>query len=403
DIDGRVYPAKLAGKLYPKGIPIRAESELLDLIRKEKVDEVIFSYSDVNHEYIMHHASRITAAGASFKLLGYQQTAIKAKVPVVSVCAVRTGAGKSQTTRRVVQTLKDMGLKVVSIRHPMPYGNLEAQICQRFASYKDLDHHKCTVEEREEYEPHIDMGAVIYSGVDYQKIGEAAEKEADVIVWDGGNNDFPFFQSDLKIVVADPMRPGHESSYYPGEANVYTADVIVINKIDSCYPDDLDTLRDNLYHMNPKAVVVHGASPIFLDQGEKIRGKRVLVIEDGPTLTHGEMQIGAGYVAARRYGAGEIVDPKEYFVGTLLQALQKYPDIGPILPALGYGKKQVADLEKTINSVPCDLIISATPIDITRVVKVKKPMLRVRYELQEIGEPTLAEIIKKQLKVKKGK
>ncbi|MBF0547170.1 MAG: GTPase [Candidatus Riflebacteria bacterium] len=394
DIEGRVYPPKLAGKHYPKGIPIRAESELLELIRKEKIDEVVFSYSDVSHEYVMHMASKVIAAGATFKMLGYNQTAIKSKVPVVSICAVRTGSGKSQTTRCVVKTLKGMGLKVVSIRHPMPYGDLEEQICQRFASYKDLDKHKCTIEEREEYEPHIDMGAIIYSGVDYGEIIKEAEKEADVIVWDGGNNDLPFYQSDLKIVVADPHRPNHETTYHPGEANIYSADVVVLNKIDTCYPDDLQTVRENVMRMNPDALIVHAASPIFVDDGMKIRGKRVLVIEDGPTLTHGEMTYGAGMVAAQRYGASEVVDPKEYFVGTLLDALKKYPDIGPILPALGYGKKQVADLEKTINAVDCDLIISATPIDLEKILKVKKPMHRVRYELQEIGEPTMKDILK---------
>ncbi len=395
DIEGRKYPAKLAGKLYPKGIPIVAESELLDLVKKSQIDEVVFSYSDVQHEYIMHHCSRVTAAGASFKLLGYDQTAIKAKVPVVSVCAVRTGSGKSQTTRRVVRLLKAAGLKVVSIRHPMPYGDLEKQTCQRFAAYKDLDLHKCTIEEREEYEPHIDMGAVIYSGVDYQKIVSQAEKEADVIVWDGGNNDLPFLKSDLQIVVADPHRPNHECTYYPGEANIYAADVIVINKIDSCYPDDLQTVRENIMRMNPTAVLIHAASPIYVKDGEKIRGKHVVVVEDGPTLTHGEMTYGAGVVAAQRYGAAEIIDPKEHFVGTILGALKKYPDIGPVIPALGYGAKQVADLEKTINACKCDMIISATPIDLTRLLKVKKPMLRVNYELQEIGDPSLDDVLKK--------
>ncbi|MBF0406930.1 MAG: GTPase [Candidatus Riflebacteria bacterium] len=393
DIEGRLYPPSLAGKNYPKGIPIKAESELLDIIKKDKIDEVVFSYSDVPHEYVMHHASKVIAAGATFKMLGYNQTAIKAKVPVVSICAVRTGSGKSQTTRCVVKNLKAMGLKVVSIRHPMPYGDLEEQICQRFASYKDLEKHKCTIEEREEYEPHIDMGAVIFSGVDYGVIIKEAEKEADVIVWDGGNNDLPFYKSDLQIVVADPHRPNHEQSYHPGETNIYLADVIVLNKIDTCYPDDLQTVRENVMRMNPKATIVHAASPIFVDDGDQIRGKRVLVIEDGPTLTHGEMTYGAGMVAAQRYGAAEVVDPKEYFVGTLIEANQKYPEMGPILPALGYGKKQVADLEKTINAVDCDLVISATPIDLTKILKVKKPMLRVNYELQEIGHPTLKTIL----------
>jgi len=393
NISGRMYPPKLAGKMYRKGIPIFAESELLDLIKKLKVDEVVFSYSDVPHEYVMHHASRVVAAGASFKMLGYLPTAIKAKVPVVSVCAVRTGSGKSQTTRRVVKLLKSFGLKVVSIRHPMPYGNLEKQVCQRFATYKDLEKYDCTIEEREEYEPHIDMGAVIYAGVDYKVIAAEAQKEADVIVWDGGNNDLPFFQSDLKIVVADPHRPGHECSYHPGEANVYLADVIVINKIDSCYPDDLHTVRENILRMNPEATVVDAASPIFVDGSEEIRGKRVVVVEDGPTLTHGEMTYGAGVVAAQRFGASEIVDPKPFFVGTMLETLHKYPNIGDVIPAMGYGKKQTADLEKTLNSVPCDLVLSATPIDLTRVIKIKKPFRRVRYELQEIGQPTMDVIL----------
>ncbi|HAE38098.1 MAG TPA: GTPase [Candidatus Riflebacteria bacterium] len=393
DIDGRVYPASLSGKGYPKGIPIESEDKLLDLIKKHKVEEVVFSYSDVPHEVVMHHASKVIAAGASFKMLGYNQTAIKCAKPVISVCAVRTGCGKSQTTRAVVKALKAQGLKVVSIRHPMPYGDLEKQVCQRFADYKDLDKHKCTIEEREEYEPHIDMGAVIYSGVDYQEIARNAEKEADVIIWDGGNNDLPFFESDLKIVVVDPHRPGHEMSYHPGEANIYTADIVVINKIDSAYPECVNEVRENVMFMNPNCRIIDAASPIFVEGWEKIRGKRVVVVEDGPTLTHGEMTIGAGIVAAQRYGAGEIVDPKPFFKGTLLEALNKYPHIGDLVPALGYGAKQVGDLEKTLNSCECDLIISATPIDLTRVLKIKKPCLRVAYELQEIGKPTVADLV----------
>jgi predicted GTPase len=393
DIEGRVYPKELAGKGYPKGIPIEPEEKLLDLIKKHKVQEVVFSYSDVPHEYIMHHASRIIAAGADFKILGYEPTAIKCSKPVISVCAVRTGCGKSQTTRTVVKALKEMGLKVVSIRHPMPYGDLKKQIWQRFADYKDLDKHKCTIEEREEYEPHIDMGAVIYSGVDYEEIANRASKEADVIVWDGGNNDLPFFQADLKIVVADPHRPGHEMAYHPGEANIYTADVVVINKIDSAYPDDVNYVRENIMAMNPDAIIIDAASPISVENGEKMKGKKVVVIEDGPTLTHGEMTIGAGIVAAQKYGAGEIIDPKPYFKGTILKALEKYPHIGDLIPALGYGKKQVADLQATINACKCDYVVSATPIDITRVVKIKKPVMRVGYELQEIGEPKVADIV----------
>lgn len=394
DIAGRTYPAKLAGKLYPKGIPILAEDQLLDLIAKHHIDEVVFSYSDVRHEYVMNHANRVLAAGASFKMLGYDQTSIKAAVPVVSVCAVRTGCGKSQTTRTVVKLLKAAGLRVVSIRHPMPYGDLEKQICQRFASYKDLDKHDCTIEEREEYEPHIDMGAVIYSGVDYQEIVKQAEKEADVIVWDGGNNDLPFLKSDLKIVVADPHRVNHEREYHPGEANVYLADVVVINKIDSAYPDDVEFVRSNIRRMNPRAIIVDAASPISVEHAETMFGKTVVVIEDGPTLTHGEMSLGAGMVAAQKFGA-EIIDPKPYFKGTILEALDKYPHIGNLIPALGYGKKQCADLEKTINACEVDMVISATPIDLTRIIKIKKPCLRVSYELQEIGSPNLKEIIGK--------
>lgn len=403
DIDGRVYPAALAGKGYPKGIPIEPEEKLLDLIKKHKVDEVVFAYSDVPHEYVMHHASRVIAAGATFKMLGYNQTAIKCKKPVISVCAVRTGCGKSQTTRAVVKALKAQGLKVVSIRHPMPYGDLEKQACQRFATYKDLDKHKCTIEEREEYEPHIDIGAVIYSGVDYEEIARNAEKEADVIIWDGGNNDLPFFDADLKIVVVDPHRPGHEIAYHPGEANIYTADVVVINKIDSAYPENVNEVRENVMYMNPTCRIVEAASPIFVEGWEKIRGKRVVVVEDGPTLTHGEMTIGAGIVAALRYGAGEIVDPKPFFKGSILAALNKYPHIGDLVPALGYGAKQVADLEKTLNSCDCDVIVSATPIDLTRVIKVKKPCLRVGYELQEIGNPTVADLVGEFVKKKAKK
>jgi predicted GTPase len=393
DIEGRVYPRELAGKGYPKGIPIEPEDKLLSLIKKHKVEEVVFSYSDVPHEYVMHIASQIIAAGASFKMLGYEPTAIKCSKPVISVCAVRTGCGKSQTTRAVVKALKEHGLKVVSIRHPMPYGDLKKQACQRFADYKDLDKHQCTIEEREEYEPHIDMGAVIYSGVDYEQIAREAEKEADVIIWDGGNNDLPFYQADLKIVVVDPHRPGHEMAYHPGEANVYTADVVVINKIDSAYPDDVNYVRENIMAMNPDAIIIDAASPISLEHGEKIKGKRVVVIEDGPTLTHGEMTIGAGIVAAQKYGAAEIVDPKPYFKGTILKALEKYPHIGDLIPALGYGKKQVADLQATINACDCDIVVSATPIDITRVVKIKKPVMRVGYDLQEIGKPLVSDIV----------
>lgn len=394
DIAGRRYPASLAGERYPDGIPIYDEADMAQLIRDLNVDEVVFAYSDVPHEYVMNRASTAIAAGASFSLLGYRQTAIKSTKPVIAVCAVRTGSGKSQTSRRVVKVLRDMGLKVVSIRHPMPYGDLEAQRVQRFATYADLDLHKCTIEEREEYEPHIDLGAVIYAGVDYEAILREAEKEADVIVWDGGNNDFSFYQADLYITVADPHRPGHELTYHPGESNLRLADIIVINKIDTATPENVIAVRESIAKVNPNAIVVDGASPIFVEGGEQIRGKRVLVLEDGPTLTHGEMKYGAGVVAARKFGAAELVDPRPWAVDTIADTFRKYPGIGVLLPAMGYGEKQMRDLEATINACDCDLVVSATPIDITRVIKPNKPVLRVRYELQEIGQPNLADLIR---------
>src|SRR5512136_1065923 len=336
DIEGRTYPAALAGKNYPKGIPIHAESELLKLIKNLKVDQVIFAYSDVPHEVVMHKASMVLAAGADFRLMGERSTQVKSTKPVISVCAVRTGSGKSQTTRRVSLILREMGYKVAAIRHPMPYGDLVKQEVQRFATYADLDKHECTIEEREEYEPHIDNGVIVYAGVDYEKILRAAEKEVDIVLWDGGNNDFSFYVSDLKIVVADPHRPGHESSYHPGEVNARDADVIVINKVDTANADNVIKVRENLNAVNPKAVVIEAASPLFVDQPEAIRGKRVLVIEDGPTLTHGEMAYGAAWVAARRFGAAEIVDPRPYAVGSIIETYRKYPKTGPILPAMGY-------------------------------------------------------------------
>lgn len=398
DIAGRKYPAALAGKLYPNGIPIYDEADMAKLIRELKVDKVVFAYSDVPHEYVMHRASAAIAAGACFELLGYRQTAIKSTRPVIAICAVRTGCGKSQTSRRVVKALREMGKKVVSIRHPMPYGDLEKQRVQRFASYADLDLHECTIEEREEYEPHIDLGAVIYAGVDYEAILREAEKEADVIVWDGGNNDFSFYQADIYITVADPHRPGHELSYHPGEANLRLADVVVMNKIDTASPEAVARVRQSIDAVNPNAVVVDGASPIFVPNADQIRGKRVLVLEDGPTLTHGEMKYGAGVVAARKYGARELVDPKPFAVDTIAETFRKYPGIGEgLLPAMGYGAKQMKDLEATINACDCDLVVSATPIDITRVIQPNKPILRVAYELQEIGEPTLAQIIRRLL------
>ncbi|HLN60203.1 MAG TPA: cyclic 2,3-diphosphoglycerate synthase [Symbiobacteriaceae bacterium] len=398
DIAGRKYPAALAGRLYPAGIPIYDEADMAKLIRELKVDEVVFAYSDVPHEYVMHKASAAMAAGANFKLLGYAQTRVKSTKPVIAICATRTGCGKSQTSRAVVKALRAMGKRVVSIRHPMPYGDLEAQKVQRFASYSDLDLHKCTIEEREEYEPHIDLGAVIYAGVDYEAILREAEKEADVVVWDGGNNDFSFYDADLYITVADPHRPGHELTYHPGETNIRLADVVVINKVDTASPEAIAKVRENIALVNPHAMIIDGASPIFVQQAEKIRGARVLVLEDGPTLTHGEMKYGAGVVAAKRYGARELIDPRPFAVDTIADTFRKYPNIGQgLLPAMGYGEKQMKDLEATINACDCDLVVSATPIDITRVVKPNKPILRVTYELQEIGEPTLAQIIRGRL------
>jgi predicted GTPase len=395
NIEGRKYPAALAGKLYPKGIPIYPESDLEKLIRENKIEQVIFAYSDVMHEYVMHKASMVLAAGADFRLMGIHSTQIKSTKPVVSVCAVRTGSGKSQTTRRVSLILRDMGYKVAAIRHPMPYGDLVKQKVQRFATYADLDKNECTIEEREEYEPHIDNGVIVYAGVDYEAILRQAEKEVDIVLWDGGNNDFSFYVSDLAIVVADPHRPGHEKLYHPGETNCRLADVFVINKVDTALPENVIAVRESLHNLNPNAIVIEAASPLFVERPEEIRGKRVLVIEDGPTLTHGEMAYGAGWVAARRFGAAEIVDPRPFAVGSIAATYKKYPRTGAILPAMGYGDEMVKDLEKTINAAKVDMVISGTPIDLTRIIKVNKPMQRVRYELQEIGQPTLEDILKK--------
>jgi len=395
NIEGRKYPAELAGSLYPAGIPIYPESELVNLIRNLKVEQVVFAYSDVPHEYVMHKASTVLAAGADFRLMGIESTQVKSIKPVVSVCAVRTGSGKSQTTRRVSQILRAMGFRVAAIRHPMPYGDLVKQKVQRFATYADLDKNECTIEEREEYEPHIDNGVIVYAGVDYEAILREAEKEVDIILWDGGNNDFSFYKSDLAIVVADPHRAGHEKSYHPGETNVRLADVFVINKVDTADPAKVIEVRNTLHELNPNAIVIEGASPLFVDDPEAIRGKRVLVVEDGPTLTHGEMAYGAGWVAAKRFGAAEIVDPRPFAVGSIHDTYVKYPKTGTILPAMGYGDKMVKDLEDTINKSDVDLIVSATPIDLTRIIKVNKPMQRVRYELQEIGKPDLEDILKR--------
>ncbi len=394
DIEGRVYPAELAGELYPEGIPIHAEDELDRLVRALDVDQVIFAYSDVSHETVMHKASQVLAAGADYRLMGPKHTMLTSSKPVVAICAVRTGCGKSQTTRRVCDILRGEGKRVVAVRHPMPYGDLASQAVQRFASYADLDRHNCTIEEREEYEPHLDRGVIVYAGVDYEAILRQAEQEADVVVWDGGNNDLPFFKPDLHIVVTDPHRPGHELSYHPGEANLRMADVVVINKVDTADLNGVAAVRDNIRRVNPDALVVEAASPIFVDDPAAIRGKDVLVVEDGPTLTHGEMAYGAGVVAARRFGAAQIVDPRPWAAGSIAETFAKYPTTGPVLPAMGYGDQQRAELQQTINSTPIDLVIVATPIDLSRVVSIAKPTQRVRYELQEIGQPDLAGILR---------
>lgn len=394
DIEGRNYPPELAGGLYPQGIPIHAEDELLELIAQYAVDEVIFAYSDVPHEYVMHKASAVLAAGADYRLMGLNSTQLRSSKPVVSVCAVRTGSGKSQTTRRVSDILRELGYTVAAVRHPMPYGDLAKQAVQRFADYSDLDKHDVTIEEREEYEPHIDRGVLVFAGVDYERILRQAEQEADIVLWDGGNNDLPFYRADLNIVVVDPHRPGHEKMYHPGEANLRMADVVIINKVDTANIDDVTTVRENIRELNPDAIVIEGASPILVDDPAAIRGKRVLVVEDGPTLTHGEMAYGAGVVAARRFGAAEIIDPRPYAVGSIAETFKKYPGTGALLPAMGYGEKQAADLEATIRAVPADLVIIGTPIDLTRVIKIDKPYQRVRYELQEIGSPTLEDVLR---------
>ncbi len=400
NIDGRRYPASLAGDLYPKGIPILAEEDLVDIIRKLKVEEVVFSYSDVSYNYLMSRCSLVNAAGADFKVLSATSTMIRSTKPVISVCAVRTGAGKSQTTRRIAGILREHGLKVAAVRHPMPYGDLAKQKVQRFGSIADLRKNDCTIEEIEEYEPHIVNGTIIYSGVDYGAILERAQAEADVIIWDGGNNDTPFYKPDLHIVVADPLRVGNELLYYPGETNLRLADVVIINKVDTADISAINTLRDNIRRVNGTALIIEAASPILVDHPERITARRVLVVEDGPTLTHGEMKFGAGVVAAGKFSASEIVDPRPYTVGTISATFKKYPNIGTLLPAMGYGDKQVKDLETTINKVPCDTVIIGTPIDLNRIIKIRKPTVRVRYELQEIGRPDLVDVLKPFLKKK---
>jgi predicted GTPase len=392
-IEGRVYPTELAGPSYPKGIPIYPEEKLPELIKQQDIDEVVFAYSDVSHEYVMHKASAALASGADFRLMGPKTTMLKAKVPVVAVGAVRTGSGKSQTSRQVAKILKSKGLRVAAVRHPMPYGDLRKQIWQRFASYEDLDKHQCTIEEREEYEPHIDNGIIVYAGVDYAEILREAEKEADVIVWDGGNNDMPFYRPDLNIVVADPHRAGHELLYYPGETNIRMANVIIVNKVDTADPAKVKQVKENIKMLNPNATVLDAASPITVDKPELIRGKRVLAIEDGPTITHGSMPYGAAVIIAKNLGASEIVDPRPYAVGSIKEAYKKYPHLGALLPALGYGEKQVAELKETIDRIPCDVVVLGTPIDLRRVITIKQPTVRAKYELKVLGPVSLEQIL----------
>jgi predicted GTPase len=394
NIEGRVYPALLAGSLYPQGIPIYPEDELPRLVNEHRANQVIFAYSDVSHETVMNKASLVLARGADFRMLGPQATMLESVKPVVAVCAVRTGSGKSQTTRAVAGILKAMGKRVVVVRHPMPYGDLTQQIVQRFAEYEDLERNNTTIEEREEYEPHLTRGTIVYAGIDYEKILRRAEEEADVVLWDGGNNDFPFFKPDLLIVVADPHRPGHELTYYPGEANLRMADVVIINKIDTASVENINRVRASVRTVNPRAIVIEAASPIFVDDPGAIRGHRVLVVEDGPTLTHGGMAFGAGVVAARKYGASEIVDPRPYAIGSIKETFSKYPSTGPVLPAMGYTDEQKKELEETINRTAADLVLIATPIDLRRIIDIKLPTDRVRYELQEIGQPTLTDVLK---------
>ncbi|MCK4377015.1 MAG: GTPase [Actinomycetia bacterium] len=398
DIYGRKYPSELSGKLYPDGIPIYSENELEKLVKENKIDDVVFAYSDVSHNHVMHSASRAQSVGANFVLLGPNSTMIKSKKPVVSVCAVRTGSGKSQTSRRVSKILLDLGKKVVVIRHPMPYGDLVKQRCQRFEKYEDLDKYECTVEEREEYEPHIERGIVVYAGVDYEEILMGAEKEADIILWDGGNNDFPFYFPDLHIVVADPHRSGHELLYHPGETNLRMADVVVINKVDTATSDKIINVKENIKSVNPEAKIVFAESPISIDKPELIKDKIALVIEDGPTLTHGEMSFGAGFIAAQRAEAKEIIDPRPYAVGSIKDVYNKYTHLEKILPAMGYGDEQMKELEQTINNSPCEVVVVGTPINLLKLIKINKPAVRVKYELKEVGDLTLEKILEQFLK-----
>lgn len=397
DIDGRLYPSELCGKLYPNGLPIFADTQLADLIREHAVDLVAFSYSDVSHQEVMHKASVVTAAGADFIIIGAPYTMIKSTRKVVSVCAVRTGCGKSQTSRQALRILQQAGKRVVSVRHPMPYGDLTRQVVQRFASYEDIQANNCTIEEREEYEPVIAMGAVVYAGVDYEKILRQAESEADVVVWDGGNNDTPFFKPDVAIVVFDPHRAGHETAYHPGETNMLMADIAVINKVDSADPEKVEQVRRTIEAHNPKADIILADSAILADNPGQIEGKRVLVIEDGPTLTHGEMAYGAGTIAAKRFHAAQCVDPRPYLTGTLKETFAKYTNIGPLLPAMGYSPQQIEDLETTINRTDCDMVVAATPIDLAQLIRIEKPMVRIRYEYQDHSSPTLEAVLRRRL------
>ena len=392
-IEDRTYPPQLAGSLYPKGIPIRPERDLETLIHKLAIDEVVFSYSDVSHNFVMHLASRVLAAGADYVLLGPRSTSIKPAIPCVAVCAVRTGAGKSQTTRAVTRILKEAGKKVAVVRHPMPYGRLEDQVAQRFETLQDLIDADCTIEEREEYEPHIAQGSIVYAGVDYGEILTMAQKDADVVIWDGGNNDLPFYVPDVHITVADPLRVGHETTYHPGEANLRAADIVVINKVDSAKMEDVELLKQTIKFTNPNAAIVEAMSPITLEEGADVSGKRVLVVEDGPTLTHGEMPYGAGVVAARRAGAAALVDPRQWAVGTIKAVFETYPHMGTLLPAMGYSEEQRNDLAATINASDADVVLIATPIDLRKVCDIQKPAVRASYELEEVSSPTLQEIL----------
>jgi predicted GTPase len=393
NIDDRKYPSELAGRLYPDGIPIYGEKELPKLIKDHRIDEVVFSYSDVSHEYVMHKASEVQAAGANLIILGAEQTMLKSKVPVIAVCAVRTGCGKSAATRRICRIVKEAGKKVVVIRHPMPYGDLVKQEVQRFETYEDLTLHDCTIEEMEEYEPHIEQGTIVYAGVDYEAILRKAENEADIIIWDGGNNDLPFYKPDLHITLVDPHRPGHEVTFYPGETNLILADIIIISKEEYADPENIIKVKENIKRTNPNASVINATLNISVEDPDKIKDQKVLTVEDGPTVTHGGMAYGAAVMAAREYGASILVDPRPFAVGSIKETFDKYPDIDKLLPAMGYDRKQILELEETINQTDCDIVITGTPIDLGKIIKINKPIVRAKYELREISKPDLNSII----------